>query len=218
MFSHVLTSSGFRMPVAELSALARRHGLLSIVDGAQAAGGIAVNVKALGCHVYATSGHKWMLGPKGTGMLYISREAGDRIDPIGLQSGRQAYTAATGVCSIPSVHGLAAAIDYLRGIGIDKIEGYNLSVGRYLYDALQAVPQVRVVSAPPGPLASPLLTFELPARISGGQMHQRLLEKHRIQVKAVPGNFLNGTRISTHLFNTPRNIDTLIAALKAELA
>jgi selenocysteine lyase/cysteine desulfurase len=59
------------MPVAELSALARSRGCLAVVDGAQAVGGIAVNVKSLGCHVYATSGHKWLLAPKGTGLLYL---------------------------------------------------------------------------------------------------------------------------------------------------
>lgn len=57
------------MPIAEISALARQRGILCIVDGAQAAGAIAVDVKALGCHAYATSGHKWLMGPKGTGLL-----------------------------------------------------------------------------------------------------------------------------------------------------
>jgi len=68
-FSHLLSSTGLRMPVAELSALARAHGCIAVVDGAQAVGGIAVDVKALGCHAYATSGHKWLLAPKGTGLL-----------------------------------------------------------------------------------------------------------------------------------------------------
>ena len=218
MFSHLLTSTGLRMPVAELSALARRHGCLSIVDGAQAVGGIAVNVKALGCHVYATSGHKWLLAPKGTGLLYLSDDLAGRVDPIALQSGRAAYTASSGVCSLPSVHGLAAAIDYHNALGTARIEAHNMALGRYLHDALQAVPGIRIVSAPPGPLASPLLTFEIPARINGGEMQRRLLERHRVQVKAVPANFLNGTRISTHLFNTERDVDALIAALKVELA
>ena len=72
-----------------------------MVDGAQAVGGIDVNVKALGCHAYATSGHKWLLAPKGTGLLYLSEELGKTIDPIALESGRSAYSASSGVCSIP---------------------------------------------------------------------------------------------------------------------
>jgi selenocysteine lyase/cysteine desulfurase len=217
-FSHLLTSTGLRMPVAELSALARRAGCLSVVDGAQAVGGIDVNVKALGCHVYATSGHKWLLAPKGTGLLYLSEDLAGRVDPVALQSGRGAYTASTGVCSIPGVHGLAAAIDYHTMLGKARIEAYNLALGRYLDEALKSVPKIRVVSATPGPLASPLLTYELPAAIESGELHARLRARHRIEVKVVPGNFMNGQRISTHLFNTERDVDALVAALKTELA
>lgn len=217
-FSHLLTSTGLRMPVAELSALARRAGCLSIVDGAQAVGGVVVDVKALGCHVYATSGHKWLLAPKGTGLLYLSKDLAGRVDPIALQSGREAYNASNGVRSLPSVHGLAAAIDYHNALTPALIEGHNLALGRYLWNALKSVPKIRVVSAAPGPLASPLLTYELPPDIKAGQLYERLLQKHRVMVKVVPANFLNGQRISTHLFNTAGDVDALVTALRAELA
>jgi len=72
--SHVFSSTGLRTPIAEIAALARANGALCIVDGAQAAGAIEVNVKTLGCHAYATSGHKWLMGPKGTGLLYLSKK------------------------------------------------------------------------------------------------------------------------------------------------
>lgn len=217
-FSHLLTSTGLRMPVAELSALARRAGCLSIVDGAQAVGGVVVDVKALGCHVYATSGHKWLLAPKGTGLLYLSKDLAGRVDPIALQSGREAYNASNGVRSLPSVHGLAAAIDYHNALTPALIEGHNLALGRYLWNALKSVPKIRVVSAAPGPLASPLLTYELPPDIKAGQLYERLLQRHRVMVKVVPANFLNGQRISTHLFNTAGDVDALVTALRAELA
>ncbi|MBI3567979.1 MAG: aminotransferase class V-fold PLP-dependent enzyme [Gemmatimonadetes bacterium] len=217
-FSHLLSSTGLRMPVAELSALARRRGCLAVVDGAQATGGIAVDVKALGCHAYATSGHKWLMAPPGTGLLYLSEELGKTIDPIPLESGRAAYTASSGVCSIPSVLGLGAAVDYISAIGIAKVEAHNLALGRRLFEALRGVPKVRVVSAAPGPLASPLLTFELPAAVKSGEFHATLLQKHHIEVKVVPGNWLNGNRISTHLFNTEHDVDALVEALRSELA
>jgi selenocysteine lyase/cysteine desulfurase len=216
-FSHLLSSTGLRMPVAELSALARSRGCLAVVDGAQAVGGVAVDVKALGCHVYATSGHKWLLAPPGTGLLYLSNELGNTVDPIGLQSGRQAYSASSGVCSIPSVLGLDAAIDYLSAIGIAKVERHNLALGQRLHAALQGVPKIEVVSAAPGPLASPQLAYRLPAAIDSNTLHVTLREKHKIQVKVVPGNWLNGHRISTHLFNTEQEVDRLVAALKKEL-
>jgi selenocysteine lyase/cysteine desulfurase len=217
-FSHLLSSTGLRMPVAELSALARARGCIAVVDGAQAVGGVAVDVKALGCHAYATSGHKWLLGPPGTGLLYLSEELGKAIDPVALQDGRNAYSASSGVCSIPSVLGLDAAIDYLTAIGIAKVERHNLALGERLHAALQQVPKLQVVSAAPGSLASPNLTYRLPEAIESNTLHVKLREKHNIQVKVVPTNWFNGQRISTHLFNSGQEVDRLVSALKQELA
>jgi selenocysteine lyase/cysteine desulfurase len=217
-FSHLLSSTGLRMPVAELSALARTRGCIAVVDGAQAVGGIAVDVKALGCHVYATSGHKWLLAPKGTGLLYVSEELGKTIDPISLQAGRAAYSDSSGVTSIPSVLGVGAAIDYNLGIGTARVEAHNLALRNRLFAALRDVPRIRVVSAAPGPLASPLLTYSLPDDIESGAFHKRMLDRHNIELKVVPKEWLNGNRISTHLFNSEQDADALVAALKVELA
>lgn len=217
-FSHLLSSTGLRMPVAELSALARAHECLAVVDGAQAAGGIAVDVKALGCHAYATSGHKWLLAPKGTGLLYLSAELGTRVDPIALQSGRAAYSASSGVCSLPSVLGLGAALGYLSGIGVAAIERHNLQLRSHVVERLRALPALRVVSAPDGPQASPLVSYALPDAIKAHDLYQRLLDRHRVVVKVVPGNWFNGHRISTHLFNTEADVDALATALARELA
>ncbi|MEO5960427.1 MAG: aminotransferase class V-fold PLP-dependent enzyme, partial [Opitutaceae bacterium] len=161
-FSHVLSSTDLRMPVAQLSALARSRGCIAVVDGAQALGGGPIDVKALGCHVYATSGHKWLLAPPGTGLLYLSDELGQAIDPVSLQAGRASYSASSGVSCIPSVLGMGAAFEYLSAIGLGRIETHNLALRNRLYAALQGLPKLRVVSAPPGPLASALLTYRLP--------------------------------------------------------
>jgi selenocysteine lyase/cysteine desulfurase len=216
-FSHVLTSTGLRMPVAELCALARRAGCISLVDGAQAVGGIAVDVKQLGCDAYATSGHKWLLGPKGTGVLYLSDGLGDRCEVIALQDGRAVYTHSSGVTSIPSVHGLGAAIDYVTAIGIARVEAHGLALHRRAHAALSAIRKLRVVSPADGPLASPLLTYEMPTAVDASALVLRLREAHRIEVKGVPREFLNGQRVSTHLFNDERDVDALAAALRAEL-
>jgi selenocysteine lyase/cysteine desulfurase len=217
-FSHLLSSTGLRMPVAALCALARTRGCVSVVDGAQALGGVVVDVKALGCDVYATSGHKWLLAPKGTGLLYLNPSLGAHVDPIVLQSGRAAYTASTGVGNIPGVIGLGAAFDYLRERGMPAIESHNLAVRRRLDETLAMVPRLRIVSAREPELASPLLSYRLPDDVKAHDLYLRLLEKHRVVVKVVPGNWFNGHRISTHLFNTEQDVDTLVRALKAELA
>lgn len=217
-FSHVLTSTGYEMPVAEISALARTHGCLSVVDGAQAIGGIPVNLKSLGCDAYATSGHKWLLAPKGTGLLYLSDAVGTRIDPIALQSGREGYTASSGVCSIPSVLALGDTIDYINAIGVANIAQHNRALRDYAYAELAKLPKLTMASVPPGAHTTGMVSYALPDSIKAGALYEALLRKHRVMVKVVPGNFFNGHRISTHLFNTDRDVDALIRALKTELA
>ena len=129
-----------------------------MIDGAQAAGATPVDVKALGCHFYATTGHKWLNGPKGTGLLYISAEADKQIDAMALQSGRQANSDATGISNIAGLHGLGAAIDYVRAIGIERIEQHNLALCRELRNGLADLSQSR--SRPfRGPAGLAILTF-----------------------------------------------------------
>jgi selenocysteine lyase/cysteine desulfurase len=208
--SHVLSSTGLRMPIAELAALARAHGCLCIVDGAQAVGAIDVNVKSLGCHAYATSGHKWLLGPKGTGLLYLSDETAKSIDPLVLEDGRGVYVESVGVRNIPGVIGLGAAMDYLTSIGLPIVEARTVALRNRLHAGLQQIPRLSVVSPPPGPLAAPVVTCSLPGAIESGAFVTMLREKHQFVVKMVPKTWLNGIRVSTHIFNTDEEVDRLL--------
>ena len=118
--SHVFSSTGLRVPIDKISALARSKGILCIVDGAQAAGAIKVNVKELGCHAYATSGHKWLMAPKGTGLLYISKEAQDIIRPMQFEESCNTYNEGSGTVNLAAILGLAKAIEYLEAVGDRK--------------------------------------------------------------------------------------------------
>jgi selenocysteine lyase/cysteine desulfurase len=216
-FSHLLTSTGLRMPVAELCALAKKRGAVSVVDGAQAVGGVVVDVKALGCDAYATSAHKWLLAPPGSGLLYLNAGLAGAIDPIPLQAGRNVYSASSGVTNIPGVLGLGTAIEYVTAIGVAVVERHNLSLRERAWQALQGVPRITVVSPPAGPLASPMVTFTLPAAVGSGEFCQRLGDRHKVVVKVVPSQWMNGVRVSTHLFNSTNDVDALVAALMEEM-
>ena len=215
--SHVLTSTGLRMPVVELAALARAKGLLCVVDGAQAVGQISVNVKALGCHAYACCGHKWLMGPKGTGLLYVSPDATDRIAPIQWQYGKRFVSPSTGIGSLPLVVGLGAAIDTARTRGMASIERRVLELRAYAVRQLRTLPKVTVISAPSGPLATALVAVVLPGAIDAEALQATLLGKYSIMVKLVEKQWFNGIRISPHIFNTEADIDRATQALRAEL-
>jgi selenocysteine lyase/cysteine desulfurase len=113
---------------------------------------------------------------------------------------------------------MGAAFDYVSAIGLNRIEAHNLALRNRLYAALQGVPTLQVVSAPPGALASALLTYRLPDDIDSRGFQQMMREKHNIELKVVPKNWFNGNRVSTHLFNSEQDVDQLVAALKIELA
>jgi selenocysteine lyase/cysteine desulfurase len=216
-FSHITFATGIRLPVRELAALARARECLCVVDGAQAAGAIAVNLSAIGCDAYATSGHKWLLGPKGTGLLYVRADRDRRIDPLLLEGGPAAYTGATGVRNAPGIVGLGAAIAQLASIGMPAVEARALELRDRLHHALLAQGRLRVLSPPPGPSASPLLAFELPDGFDDGAFAARLHEKHGLTVKHLRPCVPRGIRISTHIFNSESDVARLVEALGREV-
>ncbi|HVR92015.1 MAG TPA: aminotransferase class V-fold PLP-dependent enzyme [Novosphingobium sp.] len=216
-FSHVITTTGLRMPVAEIAALARRRGILCVVDGAQAAGNIPVDVKALGCDAYATSGHKWLMGPKGTGLLYVSREADAQIVPIQWGDARRYGAEAAGVGAMTLVVGFGAALDAIRGWGMAAIERRNLDLRTRMYEGLREIEGLRVVGPPPGPLASAIVACALPDALDSRMVQQALHDRHGILVKMAEKRWLNGLRFSPHVFNTIADVDYTLRALRTEL-
>lgn len=217
--SHVFSSTGLRMPIAEISALARSKNILCIVGGAQAAGAIKVNVKELGCHAYATSGHKWLMGPKGTGLLYLSKDAQYMIRPMQSEESYKTYTGGNGAVSLPSILGLGKAIEYLESVGISKVEEHNLYLRNRLYDKLKDVGNLSVVSPPPGKLASPMLACVLPDRFERTEFVKMLFGKYNVNIRATHKEFgFNGIRFSMHIFNTEKEVDLASDILHRELA
>jgi len=217
--SHVFSSTAIRMPITEISALARSKGIFCIVDGAQAAGAIKVNVKELGCHAYATSGHKWLMGPKGTGLLYISKDAQSSIRPMQFEESYNTYNNTNGVVNLPGILGLAKAIEYLESVGINKIEEHNMTIRNRLYDALRGVPNMTIVSPPAGPLASPMLTLLLSDKFERQPFVKMLQDKHKLVIRPTHKEFgFNGIRFSMHIFNTEKEVDRAAEILRKELA
>jgi selenocysteine lyase/cysteine desulfurase len=215
--SHVLWTTGRRLPVAEIAAMARARGVLCVVDGAQAAGGIPVNVKAIGCHAYATTGHKWMLGPKGLGLLYISADAADAIKPVQWMATKRFVGPSVGVGPLAAVMGLGVALDAARTAGLANIERHNVDLRNRAYSEFKAMTRVRLMSGAPGSSSiSALISVELPKGIVPSQFIRALFDRHQVQVKAIARPFA-GIRLSPHVFNTNADIDKALAAIRQEL-
>jgi selenocysteine lyase/cysteine desulfurase len=216
--SHVITSTGLRMPVREIVALAKRQNILTIIDGAQAVGNIEVDVKAIGCDAYAAPGHKWLMAPKGTGFLYIRKEAASQIQPVEWTDGKTFVIGSSGIGSQPLIVGLGAAIEAAKKRGIAVSETQNLRLRNRAYEGLKKIDKVRVVSAPPGPLATALVAFRLPHAIDSRAFRVTLGQKYELILKQTEKRWFNGMRISPHVFNTEADIDAALKAIASELA
>lgn len=215
--SDTIAWTGLRMPIRALAELAHAHGMLMLVDGAQSLGNIAVDVVALGVDAYAGSGHKWLLGPKGTGLLYVRKDPAARIFPVAWEDKRRLNSEAMGGCPLPTAIGLGAAVERALQHGAAAIEAHNLPLRDRLWHELPKLSGVRVLGPPPGPLASALIGFRLPDAVDAARLRSTLLAKHRINIRAVDKKQFNGLRASLHVYNDDRHVDALLAALATEL-
>jgi len=215
--SHVIWSTGLRMPVREIVALAKSRNILTIVDGAQAIGNFEVDVTAVGCDAYAAPGHKWLMAPKGTGFLYISKAAASRIQPVEWEEGRKCVAGSTGMGPLPLIVGLGAAVEAAQKRGIAATEVQNLRLRNRAYEGLKKIAKVRVVSVPPGPLATALVAFELPEKVNNVAFRNTMANNYNVILRQT-GAIWNGMRISAHIFNTEAEIDAALKAIGAELS
>ena len=215
--SHVITSTGLKMPVREIVALARNRNILTVIDGAQAVGNIEVDVKAIGCDAYAGPGHKWLMAPKGTGFLYINKRTASRIQPIEWEDGPRYVVGSAGIGALPLIVGLGAAIEAAQKRGIAPSEARNLRLRHRAYDGLKKISKVQVVSAPPGPLATALVAFRLPQAVDSLAFRKAIQQKRNLILKQTEKRWFNGMRISPHVFNTETDIDNALKAIASEL-
>jgi cysteine desulfurase / selenocysteine lyase len=154
---HVSNALGTINPVEDIVRLAHGRGIPVLVDGAQAVAHMDVDVQALGCDFYALSGHK-MLGPTGIGVLYGTASLLEAMPPY--QTGGDMISSVTfertlyntlphrfeaGTPDIAGAVGLAAAIGYLIGIGLDRIASAEHELLEYATGVLSGTPGIRLI-------------------------------------------------------------------------
>ncbi len=225
--SHVAWTTGAVLPVREIAQIAHQAGALVLVDGAQAAGAIAVDVSALGADAYALPAQKWLLGPEGMGALWVAPSAFDRLrttfagwftfDDAGTRLPYRRLTDARrfewGTYHRPSVLGFARSCGWLAMfVGLDYVYGRGAMLARRAADGLAAIDGVEVIS--PRDRLGPLVSF----RIAGWPADAALDELGRRAfaiARTVPDT--DWLRLSVGFFNSEAELDR-VAATVAELA
>jgi cysteine desulfurase/selenocysteine lyase len=229
-FTHVSNSLGTINPVAELCAKARSVGAVTLVDAAQSAGHMPVDVRELGCDFLAFSGHK-MCGPTGSGALYGRAEMLDAMPPwhgggemiVSVTLEKSSFKKAphrfeAGTPNIAGAIGLAAAIDYIDSLGRAVISEHDSQLTRYAIDGFAALPGMRILG--PAGARGAILGFVMDkvhphdlttfadqrglALRGGHHCNQPLMRRF-----GLPGT----TRASFYFYNTTQEIDRMIEIL-----
>ena len=231
-FTHVSNVLGTINPVASICARARRVGAVTVVDGAQAAPHLALDMSALQCDFYVFSPHK-MLGPTGIGVLWGRRERLDALEPTrgGGEMIKEVWLDRAewndlpwrfepGTPPIAEAVGLTAAVEYLEKIGMDRVGEHERALSRQTLEELAALPGVRVFGPPAAVERGAVVAFT----VDGLHPHDvaALLDAAGIAVRAghhcaMPLmrrlGVVGTSRASFSVFNAPDEVDRLVRAV-----
>jgi len=231
---HVSNSLGTINPVEKIGAAARRHGVMFLVDGAQGAPHLPVDVQAIGCDFYAFSSHK-MLGPTGVGGLYGRRELLEEMEPFlggGEMIKKVTYEGATwndlpwkfeaGTPNIADVIAFGAAIDYLSDVGMENVRQHEVEITGFALRRLSELDDMTIYGPRDLTQRGGVVSFNY------GNLHPHdvgtILDRHGVAIRA--GHHctqplmrqlgVSGTaRASFYLYNTLEEVDVLVKALQA---
>jgi cysteine desulfurase / selenocysteine lyase len=231
---HVSNSLGTINPVEKIAKEAQRNGVAFLVDGAQGAPHLPVDVQAIGCDFYAFSAHK-MLGPTGVGVLYARQDLLEEMEPFlsgGEMIRKVTFEGATwndlpwkfeaGTPNIADVIAFGAAIDYLNGLGMDNVREHEIEITEYALSRLGQFDDITLYGPPDPRERGGVVSFNF------GDLHPHdigtVLDRHGVAIRA--GHHctqplmrtlgVSGTaRASFYVYNTPEEVDVLVEALEA---
>ena len=231
--AHVSNVLGTVNPAKEIVSIAHQHGVPCLIDGAQSAPHMKIDVQDIDCDFYAFSGHK-MYGPTGIGVLYGKEKYLDEMPPYqggGEMIGTVSFEKTTwadlpfkfeaGTPDYVATHGLAKAIDYMEEIGLENIEKHERELTRYALEQMQTIPDMRIFGPLDATKRDAVISFLV------GDIHHldmgTLLDRLGIAVRtghhcAEPLMHrlgIQGTvRASFALYNTKEEIDVLVNGIK----
>ena len=213
-FCHV-TRGGHLYPVKQLAAMARKRGLLTLVDGAQAVGQFPIDINQLGCDAYAVSLHKWILAPAGTGFLYIRKDARDRIKSVfaadtTLESPR---IEPPGTKDFPIRAAILSALNFANKLGQENIEKRCRFLSDYLKDGLEKIQGVTLLSGASPSLSAPGSTIFEKDGLDAMEAVPLIENKIQTHIDEHQRDGHDAIRVSTHFYNNTGEIDSLLSAL-----
>ncbi|MDI7250633.1 MAG: cysteine desulfurase [Bacillota bacterium] len=228
---------GTLQPVPEVARICRRHGVKLLVDAAQAAGHIPIDVQAVGVDMLAASGHKGLMGPPGTGLLLLApdvdlapcREGGTGVaSHLATQPHFYPQRLESGTPNTAGIVGLGAGLQFLTQVGVDRVAEHEAQLTEALWEGLASVPSVALYGPPGSRGRAALLSFNVegwdPVEVAT-VLDQSFGIACRAGLHCAPwahqalGTFPTGTvRFSVGYFNTMQDVEQAVHAVKAIVA
>jgi selenocysteine lyase/cysteine desulfurase len=218
--THVINLTGNILPVREVVAMARERGAETFVDGAHAFAHFPFKRDDLGCDYYATSLHKWLLAPIGTGFLYVKKASIPKIWPLMAASASMNEDIRKfeeiGTHPAANHNAIAAALSFHRAIGADrKASRLRLLRNRWASRLADSNPRARLLSPSESDRSCGIGLLHVDG-IDPQALKQRLWEKHRIITVAIKHAEFSGLRVTPNVDTSVEEVDVFVdAVLKA---
>lgn len=220
--THMTSSTGLLYPVAALCRAARQRNIWTHVDGAQSAGMLPVDLREIGCDSYATSSHKWLMGPLEAGVLYVAsyrqKEVWPAIVSVGYtEDGRGGARSleAYGQRDDARLVALDATFEFLQMVGMPAVATRIRQLTARLMDQLAADSRLHLRTNRQASLSCGVVKVDLPHVADLRALDQQLYAKHGMAFSVTPAGPLRGIRVSPHIYNSLEQMDAVAAAFRA---
>jgi isopenicillin-N epimerase len=216
--SHLNFSTGFIMPVQRLSRWCREHGVIFVVDGAHPPGLMRASIRAIDPDFYASSPHKWLLAPQGSGLLYIRSDWRTRLWPTlasggwdDMEMGAQRFNH-LGTIDESRFAGLQAALAFHNQLGPDRVYARIEALRQHLMQALAASRRVHIVS-PRDTRGAGMVSFTVDG-IEAAELQKKLGE-HNIRTRVIGEYNYGYMRLSPHVYTSFAELERVAALIAA---
>lgn len=226
--SHVCCTTGMVLPIQKISNYCKSLNVPLCVDGAQAPGLVPLNIQELDVDFYASSGHKWLFGPLGTGFLYVNKRALPLLKPLfagaysdksfnlkkhQLEFENQVSRFEYGTRNISLIHGLIEAIHFHQRLGFEKEINRNQILADYFKSQLRSIKGVLVLSPDSPEFSSSMVTFKVQG-IDFLKLRDILFKKYKHRIRGVYENDLDALRVCIAVYNSKPEIERLLSDLR----
>jgi selenocysteine lyase/cysteine desulfurase len=220
VFPHIDNIVGLRHPMPDLSSMAKESGVeFVLVDAAQSAGMIPLDLASSGVDGFSTSPHKWVQSPKGLGLLYVTQELQQRLPAMWVTWGKAQWSGSArkyedyGTRDLPEVLSLGDALEFQATLGESRKVSRYREMFQFLQSAVDAASHLTWRSPRRWEMGGILMSMGL-ERGGASDASRMLFEEHGIVVRPFPQPGLDALRISPNLMNTEEEMTRLVSILE----